>query len=74
MRGREIMVRDARHKLVVHEGGFREFYDLDNDPNELKNLFGSAGTAEVERVFFDALAEWQLRHSPDLPQYKAMWP
>jgi arylsulfatase A-like enzyme len=53
-------VRTATHKLIHYysEGNYWELFDLDKDPNELRNLYGQAGTegvagqlkAELERL------------------------
>jgi arylsulfatase A-like enzyme len=74
MRGRAIMVRGQNAKLVVHEGGFRELYDLARDPDELRNIYGSDDTTHLERELMSALADWLLSQVPDVPPYEATWP
>jgi N-acetylglucosamine-6-sulfatase len=40
-------VRTARWKYVEHRTGERELYDLDADPDELQNLYGTPGREAV---------------------------
>ena len=42
-------VRTARHKLIHYysEGDYWELFDLREDPNELRNLYGQAGQAAL---------------------------
>lgn len=56
------MLRTATHKLVVHHsessrphGG--ELYDLDRDPDELDNLFGSSGATEIQMELYRRLVD-----------------
>jgi arylsulfatase A-like enzyme len=62
-----MMVRDERYKLSVYGDGFRELYDLENDPWERLNLaFESNGRNEpgtpkgVEERLLSILARWQM--------------
>ena len=48
-------IRTDRFKLVVYEDRSRELFDLQSDPNELKNLAGSEAAAEVEEPLFRRL-------------------
>ncbi|MFB3826647.1 MAG: sulfatase [Bryobacteraceae bacterium] len=43
-------VRTQRYKLIdyYHEGAYRELFDLEKDPDELRNLSGNPGYAKVE--------------------------
>ena len=45
-------VRDERYKLIhFPDTGEKEFYDLEADPQEMKNLFGSAEYAgKIDRM------------------------
>jgi arylsulfatase A-like enzyme len=69
------MLRDERYKVVVHHGppateraGAGELYDLDNDPDELKNLWADpshAGTrARLVEHLLNALVATENRTSP----------
>ncbi|MFW5798342.1 MAG: hypothetical protein ACOCXX_01680, partial [Planctomycetota bacterium] len=46
--------------------GEHELYNLDQDPQELDNLFGTPGTTEVVRSLRDRLAAWQQRAGDDV--------
>jgi choline-sulfatase len=65
------MVRTERWKLVCRLAGGNELYDLQADPQELKNLWGAhASDAERSRVVRDLqekLIEWCLRTDTDRP-------
>ncbi len=43
-------VRTTRHKLIDYymENGYRELFDLEQDPHELKNVYGDASYAMVQ--------------------------
>lgn len=40
-----IALRDGRYRLIRYEDGSEEFYDLERDPNEWRNLAGAAASA-----------------------------
>ena len=42
-------VRTDRYKLIEYysEGDYWELFDLKDDPNELRNLYGSPGSAQT---------------------------
>jgi arylsulfatase A-like enzyme len=42
-------VRTDRYKLIEYysEGDYWELFDLKDDPNELKNLYGNSGSAQI---------------------------
>ena len=44
-----------------------ELYDLEADPNELKNLAGSKEAAEVEQKLKGELQEWMILERDFLP-------
>jgi N-sulfoglucosamine sulfohydrolase len=44
-----------------------ELYDLETDPNELKNLAGTKGVAEVEKRLKSALQEWMILQRDFVP-------
>jgi arylsulfatase A-like enzyme len=50
-------VRTDRYKLIEYysEGDYWELFDLQEDPNELKNVYGDSGYAEVEAEMKGAL-------------------
>jgi len=54
------MIFDGRYKLVVYHGqDIGELYDLEEDPHEFHNLWGSPGAVTLQRdltrSLFDAL-------------------
>jgi N-acetylglucosamine-6-sulfatase len=50
-------IRTDRFKLVVYEDRSRELFDLQSDPDELKNLAGTRDAAEIEEPLFRRLTE-----------------
>lgn len=65
--GERTMVRTCRWKLVHDpEGGDRdELYDLEHDPNELRNLAGSPEHAKIEVELRAQLLAWRARPKPN---------
>ncbi len=58
------MVATTRWKLIHCEGGFRPLlFDLENDPDELKDLGASAEHADVIAEMYDHLFAWTRRQS-----------
>jgi choline-sulfatase len=51
------MLRRGAHKLVYTHGHPNQLYDLSADPRELRNLAGSAASAEVEAALLRELLE-----------------
>jgi hypothetical protein len=62
------MVRTARHKLIRRSSTRHELYDLSLDPQELRNVYGSAENAIVQNELEQALLDWQLRTGDVTPQ------
>jgi arylsulfatase A-like enzyme len=60
-------LRKGRWKLDFDMQGRGQLYDLEADPLELRNLYGSAGTAAVEREMLAELLAWSLRAQDPLP-------
>jgi len=57
------MVRTKRWKLVLHfeEGGQHELYDLQNDPEEERNLYGDLSVKSVRDELTEMLRGWQRK-------------
>jgi len=55
------MVRTKEWKLVLHleEGGKHELYDLRNDPEEERNLYGDPSVKAVQEELTERLKAWQ---------------
>jgi len=51
-------VFDGRYKLIINLLDSDELYDLQNDPNEMKNLIADANTACVRDQLHDELLQW----------------
>jgi uncharacterized sulfatase len=49
---------DGRYKLVINLLTSDELYDLQTDPEELKNLVDSPGHAAIRNALHDKLLEW----------------
>jgi len=54
------MVRTKRWKYIYYPDGFRELYDLRNDPDEYTNLAGLPASAETEQEMKDKLLQWMI--------------
>lgn len=64
---RAYMVRTQSHKLVVRLRGGNELYHLDQDPWELRNLWGHNGYERTMLELQLLLLNWSLRTDSDLP-------
>jgi arylsulfatase A-like enzyme len=49
---------DGRYKLVINLLTSDELYDLEEDPQEMVNLIGSAGHVEIRDRLHDRILEW----------------
>ncbi|MDA3959968.1 MAG: sulfatase-like hydrolase/transferase [Planctomycetota bacterium] len=62
------MVRIDSWKLIWREAGGHELYNLTDDPQEMDNRYGAAGTESVTAELLGLLMDWTLRTDPDQPQ------
>jgi arylsulfatase A-like enzyme len=62
------MYRAGQYKLCVYHGStFGELYDLDNDPEELDNLWADPEAAAVkEKLLLESFAETVKAHVPEV--------
>jgi arylsulfatase A-like enzyme len=60
-------VRRGDWKLIFDMMGTGELYNIAEDPYELKNLYGQAGAAEMQRRLTADLLAWTIRTQDDLP-------
>ncbi len=65
------MVRDDRYKYVMNANDLNELYDLENDPDELRNLSGVMEYETVEAEMHRKLLRW-MRETDD-PMLKTLW-
>ena len=58
-----------------HFNGDGDLYDLNDDPNELKNLFDNSRYADVRRMLAAKLVKWRRELSPemDIPEDPFQW-
>lgn len=70
--GHRKMVRKGRWKLVYDPYGASELYDLDDDPQELNNLYASSRAREVRQELIEELLNWSIRTEDTLPRNR--WP
>lgn len=61
------MVRSERYKLIIRTTGDNELYDMREDPDELRNLYGRAEYNDVIRELQHAMIQWCLRTDTDRP-------
>ena len=54
-------VFDGRYKLAINLLAGDELYDLESDPEEMKNLIGSPEHAAVRNALHDKLLDWMNR-------------
>ena len=57
--GRIRMIRSKSYKLIEEVGGTNEFYDLKDDPHELKNLYGKKKHQSIQKSMLSALHSWK---------------
>jgi len=61
------MLRKERWKVTMDMHGHGQLYDLDADPSELVNLFGTPDVSDVQHELVAELLAWTLRASDPLP-------
>ncbi|MHB8647295.1 MAG: sulfatase-like hydrolase/transferase, partial [Thermomicrobiales bacterium] len=64
---RAVMIRTATHKLIYRQRGVCELYDLETDPRELCNIYGTSAIGRVQHALEHRLLEWYLRTSDLTP-------
>lgn len=52
------MITDGKYKYVERLSGRNEFYDLENDPQELKNIYGQEKDLAAVAKLKDAMLKW----------------
>jgi choline-sulfatase len=58
---RSVMIRTLTHKLVLRpETGDNELYDLQSDPQELKNVYDHPDHATIQTKLRDRLLNWSI--------------
>lgn len=61
------MIRTDKWKLVIRLAGGNELYDMENDPNEMSNLYGNPAYDAVVSKLMLEMIEWCLRTDTDRP-------
>lgn len=64
---RTVMVRTATHKLIHRAHGICELYDMQADPQELRNLHGDPAHAAIRTQLERRLLDWYLATSDVTP-------
>ena len=68
------MVRSQDWKLVHFVGeSDGQLFDLNNDPNEVRNLWHDASFAQTKRGLLDELREWRIRSQIHTSDWSADW-
>lgn len=67
---RSVMVRTGTHKLIRRTKQANELYDLQNDPQELKNMYDHPAYQGVRHELEQELLDWYLRTSDVTPWYE----
>ena len=65
--GKKRMIRRGEWKLVFDMQGNGQLYNLEEDPIELFNLFGTPACVQIERQLLADLLAWTLRVQDPLP-------
>ncbi|MDR1901784.1 MAG: sulfatase-like hydrolase/transferase [Treponema sp.] len=65
--GRAVMIRTKSHKLVLRTYGDHEFYDLEKDPLELNNVYGTACYIPAQKDTERRLLDWYIATSDSVP-------
>ena len=64
-RGQSYMVRSETHKLLLcRDDEHSQFFDLQNDPYELNNLYGNPNESAIISEMKDVLSRWALFEAP----------
>ncbi len=58
------MIRTTSHKLNVYGGAPGELYDLQDDPDEFRNLIGEADHRHTVNALFQELQKWETATGP----------
>jgi len=66
--GRATMIRTLSHKLVLRTYGDHELYDFNNDPLELKNVYGEKQYASVQADLERRMLDWYIATSDSVPE------
>lgn len=69
---RSKMVRTDKWKLVFRVDGTKELYDLENDPDELRNVSSDPKNAAIISELMEQLLMWAIRTETDYPAVKTM--
>lgn len=64
------MARSQKYKLIMREDGDNEFYDLENDPFETKNIYDKEKYAKEIMELQEKLIYWSIKTDPDTPYQK----
>ena len=64
---RATMIRNLNYKLVRRTEGQSELYDLDDDPQELRNQIDEPGMSEVRQMLESTLFDWFMKTSDTVP-------
>jgi arylsulfatase A-like enzyme len=64
---RSTSIRTQTHKLVRRPLGVSELYDLQTDPRELRNVYGQAEYAGVQRTLEQRMLDWYVHTSDVVP-------
>ena len=68
------MVRDHNWKLVHFlDQPFGQLFDLQNDPDEVRNLWDDPAHAEKKRELLAVLREWRIRSQYETSEWCAEW-
>lgn len=65
--GRVVAMRTATHRLVYRPTGISELYDLQNDPQELNNLYHSPEHQAVRQQLEQRMLTWLVQTSDATP-------
>lgn len=67
---RSAMVRTKTHKLIRRPQGQSEFYDLKEDPQERRNLYGEASVAAIQSTLHEQLLDHYVNTTGIAPMDK----
>ena len=63
---RHLGVRTERYKLIhFYDDGVWELYDIENDKNELNNIYGRPGTEDVVAQLKEKLVKLQMQYGEE---------
>lgn len=63
------MIRTKKYKFIYNSPDINEFYDLEEDPHELRNLIDSPNYQDQKEMLMEKMASWMKRTDDTMATY-----